>query len=244
MYDDFATIYDIFVDWPNRLNNELPHLRKFGVGEPGSHIVDTACGTGHHARAWAAQGCRVTALDASSEMIDHAKHLDAGGKVEWRVSKFAETPQTGDADAVVCLGTSLPHVKTKIDYIDALKSFYGALKKNGVLVVHSRNLYKTLAEKDRFLPPLVRSEPGGTVLFWRFYDIIAEDALDFNLTIFRESQKWSHKVLTSRLSVVDGGQLSSYASEADFSEVSLYGHLDGRSYDRLSSPDLVLVAKK
>ncbi len=243
MYDDFASLYDLFVDWPNRLRNELPHLLRLGVGRPGTSIVDTACGTGHHARAWAEQGCRVAALDASAEMIRHAKQLDADAKVTWHVGEFADVPATGDADAVVCLGTSLPHVENKAEYLEALRSFRNALRPDGLLVVHSRNLHKTLVDGDRFLPPLVRSEPGGTILFWRFYDIVAQDALDFNLTIFRESTNWKHQVLTSRLSVVSGNELIRYASDVGFTETNLYGHLDGRPYDASSSPDMVLVAK-
>lgn len=244
MYDDFASLYDLFVDWPNRLKNELPHLLRLGVGEPSTHIIDTACGTGHHARAWAGQGCRVTALDASAEMVRHAKQIDTDGKVTWRVGAFVDTPATGDADAVVCLGTSLPHVETKAVYVEALRSFRNALKSDGRLVVHSRNLHKTFVDRDRFLPPLVRSEPGGTILFWRFYDIIEPDALDFNLTIFRESTNWKHQVLTSRLSVVDGSELAAFAKEAGFTDIGLFGHLDGRAYDASTSPDLVLVAKR
>ncbi len=247
MYDELSALYDLFVDWPSRLRNEMPLLEKLGVGVPGQRIVDVACGTGHHALAWAEKGCTVRAFDASREMVEQARMRDRAGLVNWRVAGFTDIPKDGWADALVCLGTSLPHAESEAAHRGALAPFAGALKPGGVLVVHSRNLARTAGggEAERFLPPLSRKRDGRNVLFWRFYDILSPSLLDFHLVVLEETpEKWTHRVLTSRLCVVPAEQLVAMGEEAEFRELRVLGSLDGRPYDRENSPDLVLAAKR
>ncbi len=244
MYDDFVTLYDNFVDWPSRLRNELPLLKALGIGEAGQRIVDTACGTGHHARAWSDVGAEVIAYDASAEMIARAKMLDTGNSVDWRTGTFFDVMPGLSADALVCLGTSLPHVESKGEYEKALRCFHDAMTPGGLLVVHSRNLFATLHSGERYLKPLVRSGPDGTVLFWRFYDLIPPAHLGFNLAVFSESgDEWLHRVFASTLCVISADELAQAAQLAGFSDIKIAGHLDGRCFEPLESPDMVLIAR-
>jgi len=242
MYDDLADLYDLFVDWPTRLKTELPLLKRLGIGYSGQRIADVACGTGHHARALAERGCDAVAFDASAEMIARAQADDQGGTVHWRVGSFADVPTDIKADALICLGTSLPHVASRDEYRVALGAFAHAVKPGGIIVIHSRNLPRSLTKAERFLPPLPRRSGSGMVLFWRFYDLLPPEYLDFNLVILREQNGgWTHDVLTSRLCVVSADDLATMATDAGMSDVSVYGHLDGRPYDLETSPDLVLI---
>lgn len=244
MYDDLAALYDLFVDWPSRLKNELPLLERLGVGLPGQRIVDAACGTGQHARAWADRGAHVVAIDASAEMIGRARRDDLAGRVDWRVGDFAGVPADGTADALVCIGTSLPHVPSRDGYRAALAAFARSVRPGGRVIVQGRNLPRTLATGERFLPPLARTTAEGTVLFWRFYDLLPPEHVDFHLAVFRERPPgWTHHVLTSRLCVIAAEDLAAAAAAAGLTSVRTCGHLDGRPYE-LASPDLVLVAER
>jgi SAM-dependent methyltransferase len=243
MYDELAELYDLFIDWPSRLRTEIPLLQKLGVGLSGQKIVDTACGTGHHARAWASEGCHVTAFDAGEEMVIQAQILDPDGTVSWQQGAYTEIPSNLAADALVCLGTSLPHVDSRTGYLDALRSFHAALRPGGKIVLHSRNLHATLIGEQRFLKPLARKQGDKTVLFWRIYDMLPPDHVDFNLAILRESDStWDHRVLTSQLCVISGTELAEMAQVAGLINVQLSGHLDGRDFDEMQSPDVVLTA--
>lgn len=245
MYDELSELYDLFIDWPTRLATEMPLLRDLGVG--GQLVVDAACGTGQHARALAEAGSSVIAYDASPEMIAAARESDPAGTVEWRTGPFRAIEPGLGADALMCIGTSLPHVSTRPGYRAALKAFRGALAKDGLLVVHSRNLLRATVGGERFLPPIARETPDGTVLFWRFYGETARNHVDFNIAILRsagDGPAWTHKVVTTRLCVVDAEELSGYAKEVGLRDIRIYGHLDGRRYNAASSPDLVLTARR
>jgi SAM-dependent methyltransferase len=56
-------------------------LREFGIGLLGQQVVDLGTGTGTIARGLAKQGCQVTGLDISPELIAQAKQLDAAAGV-------------------------------------------------------------------------------------------------------------------------------------------------------------------
>jgi len=245
MYGDLAALYDLFIDWPSRLKNELPLLERLGVSGSRLRIVDVACGTGHHARALAERGHRVIALDAEHAMIEQAKAIEERNRVDWRVGTFLDAPADAQADVLLCLGTSLPHVESVEQCRRALKAFGRSLRPGGRLIVHSRNLPKTLRAEERFLPPIARKQDGLTVLFWRFYDLLPPDHVRFHLAILREEPgNWTHTVLSSLLTVASAELLAEMAGAAGFENVRVLGHLDGRPYDLMTSPDLVLVAER
>jgi len=243
MYDDVARIYDIFVDWPKRLTTELPLLESLGI--TGSlRIIDTACGTGHHARAWADQGHDVSAWDLSTEMIRHAQMLDPAEIVQWNTGGFTDIPADGSGDALLCLGTSLPHVSSRDECAEVIAHWKRVLKPGGTLIIQSRNLVRHLFTGDRFLPVLSRRDGDHAMLFWRFYDLLPPDRVDFHLTIFTEKPdgSWSQEVHTSPLLAIPGVDLAAMAEHAGFHNVELTGHLDGRPFETRTSPDVVLTA--
>ncbi len=68
-------------------------LGKFGVGTKGQLIADLGTGTGSLARGFARQGCLVTGIDHSDEMLKAARELDSKADVvvEYRIAKAEET---------------------------------------------------------------------------------------------------------------------------------------------------------
>jgi SAM-dependent methyltransferase len=78
-------------------------LGALGVGLPGQRVVDLGAGTGALARAFAARGCSVTAVDVAAEQLAALRALDAGSAnpVETRVGRAEDTGlATGTADVV------------------------------------------------------------------------------------------------------------------------------------------------
>lgn len=62
----------------------------------GSHILDLGCGTGDDARMFRDRGVRVTAMDASSEMVRIAQ----SSGVDARLSRFEDIAETDEYDGV------------------------------------------------------------------------------------------------------------------------------------------------
>ncbi len=110
----------------------------------GARVLDCACGTGELAVGLAARDFRVTATDASPEMIERTReHAAARGvAVEARVCPWEDLPAQGwqgAYDAVFCVGNSLAHAPGTARRRAALGSMAGVLADGGVLTITSRN---------------------------------------------------------------------------------------------------------
>jgi SAM-dependent methyltransferase len=73
-------------------------LAIYGIGIAGQRLLDLGTGTGTLARGFARQGCKVTALDPSADLIEEARKLDddAGVHIDYIT---APAEQTGLPDA-------------------------------------------------------------------------------------------------------------------------------------------------
>ncbi|MFY1699882.1 MULTISPECIES: class I SAM-dependent methyltransferase [unclassified Solwaraspora] len=139
----FVDRWDELIDWDRRGQSEgqffVDILRAAGARQ----VLDVATGTGYHAVRLAEAGFQVTAADASAEMLRRAEHnARARGQVlpfvpaDWR-----DLPATvsGRYDAVLCLGSSFPHLFEPADQVRALESFHAMLRPGGLLLLDHRN---------------------------------------------------------------------------------------------------------
>lgn len=135
--------WDELIDWRLRQESEgdffVRLLRSVGARD----VLDVATGTGFHSIALGEAGFKVTSLDANAEMLRRATENAArlGGTLhpvlgDWRC---LERSLTQTYDAVICLGSSFPHLFEREDREQALAGFYQALRPGGVLIVDHRN---------------------------------------------------------------------------------------------------------
>jgi glycine/sarcosine N-methyltransferase len=140
----FVDRWDDLIDWERRQAGEgnffTDTLHRAGVHT----VLDVAAGTGYHSVALARSGFRVTAGDASPEMVARAAaNLRAHGQqvptlvADWRTIGASLPGQK--FDAVVCLGSSFPHLFDETDRRIALEQFAALLEPGGLLIVDHRN---------------------------------------------------------------------------------------------------------
>ncbi|MCA1703692.1 MAG: class I SAM-dependent methyltransferase [Actinobacteria bacterium] len=167
LYNALANDYDwLFSDDDMRhgVAINLPATaRLLSTLSPGSAVLDAACGTGVDAGVLARRGYRVSAADASSAMVSKARMRFAR---EWLAvtvleAEWATLPamMTERFDAVLCIGNSLVHARSRERMIDALQGLAGVLRPEGRLVVDSRNWEKLHRERRTVLVhdrPIVR----------------------------------------------------------------------------------------
>ena len=94
LYDALAADYDRFVNWEGRLAHELPFFQRLFEERQVARVLDSACGTGHHAIALAQQGYQVMGADLSAAMVERARvnAVTAGASVVFQVAGLgAET---------------------------------------------------------------------------------------------------------------------------------------------------------
>jgi glycine/sarcosine N-methyltransferase len=190
-YDSFADDYDRFVNWPGRLAFELPFLEetlKRAPHTPGGKpaVLDAATGTGQHALALAECDYPTAGADLSAGMIARARQNAAqqGVEVRFEVAGFGELAQTfgrESFEAVLCLGNSLPHVLDEAGLAAALSDFAAVLRPGGLLLLQNRNFDQVLEQKARWMEPQSAQAGQTEWLFVRFYDFLADGAIDFNI---------------------------------------------------------------
>lgn len=111
--------------------DDNPHLTRLIEGLPaGAHVLDLGCGPGQYARQFARAGLRVTAMDASPEMIRQAA-LNDGVNVRHASFDALDDLETFDA---VWASFSLLHTP-KAQFPVHLRAVRRALKPGGSLVL-------------------------------------------------------------------------------------------------------------
>jgi SAM-dependent methyltransferase len=247
LYDALAADYDRFVNWEGRLAHELPFFQRLFQSQQVERVLDSACGTGHHAIALAQQGYQVTGADLSAVMVERARENaeTAGTSVTFQVAGLGELAALGESyDAVLCLGNSLPHLLTPQAVSGALTDFAAILEPGGLLVIQNRNFDLVWANRERFMPPQAHQDGDQEWLFLRFYDF-HEASVTFNmLRIRRAEQGWDQDIESTELRPIFRDDLVHGLGSAGFGQVLLYGSYDGSSFDPAQSGDLISVATR
>ncbi|NLE44393.1 MAG: class I SAM-dependent methyltransferase [Chloroflexi bacterium] len=251
MYDDLSEAYDYFVDWDARLAYEMPFIEEYLREVNAVRVLDTACGTGMHALALARRGYHVVGTDFSVNMIDRARSnaSKAGLEVQFAVAEFGRTwAVAGDGfDVVLCLGNSLPHVRTLDDLSETLTDFASCLRPGGRLLVQSRNFDAVLRGRERWMEPQSRQVGSSEWLFVRFYDFRPDGLLGFNIvTLHRPQQddQWRQRPAMTLLRPWQEHEMRKAFVDAGFTVVTAWGDMQRAPFDTLTSPNLIISGQR
>jgi glycine/sarcosine N-methyltransferase len=246
-YDALASDYDRFVNWEGRLAHELPFLERLFAGHDVRHVLDAACGTGHHAIALARRGYQTMGVDLSAAMIEQAKRNAAAVGVEasFAVAGFGGLAALGQTfDAVLCLGNSLPHLLTEKALAEALSDFAAVLHPGGLVVIQNRNFDRVWRQRERFMGPQSCRDGEREWVFVRFYDF-HEATITFNMIrLQRSGGTWTQDVESTELCPIFRDGLAAALGTAGFFQAAFHGGYDGSPFDPAHSNDLIVVAQK
>ena len=150
---------------PNLYDNKHNFVTQYGASliemlnpQPGEHILDLGCGTGHHVAQIAARGALSLGVDSSPEMIAQAQQ--AYPSHSFRVADGASLPFTDTFDAVF----SNAALHWMLDAERVVQSVFGALKPGGRFVLemggagnikHVRNAMTKAAQEAGHRAPIV-----------------------------------------------------------------------------------------
>lgn len=242
-YDELADIYDGMTQFGPRLLKAEQILTNLKNQFNFKTALDVACGTGLHVCALERIGVTTTGIDISEQMLNRAKQNAAQTGVSplWIKSgmeNLSDEIKTS-TDAIFCLGNSIPHILEENQFYNIANSFRALLKNNGILVLQLLNYSRILAAKNRIVN-IAKTDKKSII---RFYDFIAP-FIQFNiLTYWNETEKYEHKLQSTKLYPYTVSQIIRLLEKANFSEIKTYSSLELNSFDEEKSKDLVIIAK-
>lgn len=245
-FDDLTDVYEAMIDWPRRLANEGPLLRRLFERHGVSRVADVACGTGHHAHLFGSWGLQVEASDISPRMVGRARALfGESDRLRWHVRGFDQPAgPAGSFDAAVCFGNSLALAPGMEAAGLALRQMFHAVRAGGLVLVHVLNLWK-LPDGPCVWQKLTRQTlPTGEAIILKGVHragctgyvelaVIADPAAGLAL----RSESVPFLGLTAQ-------GLEAAARDAGAAHVTFFGGYQEQPYDPAASTDLILVATR
>jgi SAM-dependent methyltransferase len=143
-FDALPEAYEATIDWPKRLANEEPLYRWLFAQVGAGRVLDTACGTGHHAAMFASWGVQVEGADISDPMIRWCQaHYGESADLHWVVRGFDQPAgQPGTFDVAICTGNSLA-LAADLDMVDrAIRQMLAVVRPSGAVLLHVLNLWR------------------------------------------------------------------------------------------------------
>jgi SAM-dependent methyltransferase len=130
--EEYFDIYGALLS-DERTTREVEGIEKLLSLQPGSHILDLACGHGRHAIPLAERGYRVTGQDLSELFLDRAR-ADAqarGVQVNWVHSDMREIPFVDEFDAIINIFTAFGYLESDAQDQRVLHQVHKALRPGG-----------------------------------------------------------------------------------------------------------------
>jgi len=157
-YSEFAEFYDLFHERFGEFQDGSIEVFFRDLFESrGVHrVLDCACGTAQHLPLFCSLGCEVVGSDISDAMLARARGnlASRGLGVSLVKADFRELHRhfADPFDAVVCLGTSLPHLLERSDVVKMLENTRRVLRPKGPLVISQGISDRTVREKPLLIP--------------------------------------------------------------------------------------------
>ncbi len=249
-HDPYSRLeYRRLIAWPRRIEREWPLLEEVLAAGPSKRLLDLGCGTGEHARFLADRGFEVVGVDASASMIEQALAEPVPPGLALVRGDIAELDRLteGRFGGAICLGNTLPHVKTE----PALEGFLGGLRRRlspgASWLLQLLNYERIVARKERHLPLNFRPHEDGESVFLRLMKVEDDGrVLFFPTTLrFRPDADPPVAVAASKRVELRGwrlGELEAAFDRAGFAERRLFGSFDRQPFEPLESRDLIVVA--
>ena len=232
MYNDIVDIYDEIFP----LNRSFLGFIEGFLGEPGSRILDLGCGPGGYVDTIANQGYEAVGIDSSTEMVKQAQENCSGSFYPFSFTEIHRLD--GQFDCIFCIGNSLSYLPN--DLLDAfLNDVNGLLMDDGrfLLQVVNWEKFKSIGRSDF---PLKTLSEGKA--FHRRYEPGDSGEVIFHTEIRRGNEvlgSWSDPLYPKYADL-----LVEKVTGIGLVDPVLFGDFEREPYDPLSSPAIVLSARK
>ncbi|MFC1954632.1 class I SAM-dependent methyltransferase [Chloroflexota bacterium] len=245
-YEGFAERYDLFFgEFSKHPPVIIDFFKQLFDENHVNSVLDCACGTGRDIYLFNSLGCEVYGSDISEAMLNQTRKNLSILNLELPLSRvdYRKLPDFFDErfDAVTCLGGSISEMPNESEALRAFESMCQVLGEDGILVIAQARTDKQWKEKPRFIP-MVNTKDFSRICVIDYFekgarynilDILhSEENDDFNV--------WS----IDYLHILLRDDFDRLLKSAGFKEINFYGNYYFDPYDKDTSNNLVVVAKK
>lgn len=204
----------------------------------GRSVLDQACGPGRYAIPLAMRGFQVTGIDRTRYFLDRgrARARKARARLEWVRADMRDFVRPEAFDLALNMFTSFGYFAKEADNFAVLQNLHTSLRPGGACVLELMG--KEVLAKI-WLPTSVQ-EAGRAMLVSRRRILGDWDRVWNEWTLIRGGRATRYAFDHALYS---GREMKDLLGDAGFSEIRLFGSLDGDPYD-LDAKRLVAVARK
>ena len=209
------------------------------IDSSGDVALDLCCGPGRCSIPLAKSGYSVTGVDRSAFFLDKAREsaVEAGCEIEWVEADMRDFVRKESFDLVLNMFTSFGYFEDKNEDQKVLGNMFTSLRPGGSIVMD-------VLGKERlakvFQPTTSTDLPDGSTLIQR-HEIRSSWTRVRNEWIFIRDGR--AKKYQFEHTIYSGQELADRLSLAGFSQIELYGNLDGDDYGT-EAERLIAVARK
>jgi len=216
----------LFID---RLVNHL-------APDPGSLMLDVACGRGRHARVLADKGFDVTGIDIAPDSITFAKQFEHGHlhffehdmRLPFWINYF---------NYAFNFFTSFGYFKTYRENQNAIRTISQSLKKGGTVMIDYLNAHYA---EDHFIHKSQKEINGVTYLLTKWYD----ESHFFKRIVIEDEKRKEPLEFVERVAKFSLGDFNEMFSFHQLQMQNVYGDYELNPYHVKNSPRLIMIAKK
>ena len=208
-------------------------------GVTAGRVLDLACGPGRHALPLASRGFEVTAVDVSAYLLEQLRQrCEAQGlTMDIRQTDMREFETDQNVDLALSMHTSFGFFETEDEDVQLLRRIHDSLSPEGRLVLDVAGKEYIARQTE---PLMVRELDEGDFLIEQpeVFDDCTRLATTWTLVTGDEVYRTQF-----RLRIYSAAELTALCREAGFSDIRVYGDLQGSAYD-LESDRLIVLASR
>ena len=220
-------------------SNEVDAIKSLCRITPDEAVLDLCCGVGRHSLELARRGHKVVGVDRTSQYLDRAKKTaeEENLTIEFVLDDMRTFYRKKSFDVVLSMFTSFSYFDDHEEQMLVLRNIYASLRPGGRLMIESMG--KEILARI-FLRQSWSEWPHGFMLEER--EAIENWSKMHNKWTFIERNGTVHKWDVIHW-IYSGAEIKEMLESVGFSDVKIFGALDGRDYDN-ESDRLVVVATK
>jgi len=231
--DDYLRVYPHRDDASAR--REVAFVLDVATPPAGARVLDLACGTGRHARPFAAAGHRVAALDLSPELLAAASGAGTHGLVRGDMRRLPF--RAGAFDLVASFFTSFGYFETEAEDARALAAVAGVLRPGGRYFLDYLNPVRVRAA----LVP--RTERTAGALRVREERSIDEARRRVEKRVTVETAEGETRRYVESVRLYEAPELTAVLARAGLRVMARWGDFDGREPGPDAPRDLLLAER-